>query len=540
MIFRGIAALGILLAGLSLPLPHALGGTTALQPAPADLAARLDLLLADRRLADVQVGVAVRDASSGAVLYERSGTARLIPGSNQKLLIATAAFATLGPEYRFRTALLSSGRQQGQTLEGNLYVKGTGDPTMLPQRWDELASALANLGITRVRGRLVFDDTWFDDVRLGPDWAWDDESFGFAAQVSALTVSPDEDFDAGSVLVELQPGNGPGAPVQMTLTPQTAYVRITNQVITGEPGSELRVLVERVHGTNAIILTGNLPADATTVRRLISVWEPTAYAADIFRAALERRGIRVDNPTAFGTAPLSAREVAALESMPLSQLAIPFLKLSNNGIAEILVKTLGRHVYGEGSWQIGMQVVAEYLARVGLDPATLRLRDGSGLSRLNLVSARDMTALLVAARREAWFQQFYDALPIAGVADRLTGGSLRFRMVGTPAERNVRAKTGTLTGVSTLSGYATGQGGALLAFSILINNFIGAAPRDLEDAIAVALVGPVPPPVPQGATNVTLPVSFSNSHTRGSPPLTFIPMRGLARPSNIQNPGSSR
>lgn len=521
-------------------LPRALGGTTALQPAPADLAARLDLLLADRRLADAQVAVAVRDASSGTVLYERNGTARLIPGSNQKLLIATAAFATLGPEYRFRTTLLSSGRQQGQILEGNLYVKGTGDPTMLPQRWDDLAAALANLGITHVRGRLVFDDTWFDDVRLGPDWAWDDESFGFAAQVSALTVSPDEDFDAGSVLVQLQPGNGPGAPVQMTLTPSTGYVGITNQVITGDPGSDLRVLVERGHGTNAIILTGNLPADATTVRRLISVWEPTAYAADVFRTALERRGIRVDHPTAFGTTPLSAREVAALESMPLSELAIPFLKLSNNGIAEILVKTLGRHVYGEGSWQIGMQVVAEYLVRVGLDPATLRLRDGSGLSRLNLVSARDLTALLVAARREPWFGQFYDALPIAGVADRLVGGTLRFRMGGTPAERNVRAKTGTLAGVSTLSGYATGEGGQLLAFSILINNFIGSAPRDLEEAIAVALVGPAPPAVPQGATNVTLPVSFSKSQILGSPPLTFIPMRGRARPSNIQKPGSSR
>ncbi|MGH2399429.1 MAG: D-alanyl-D-alanine carboxypeptidase/D-alanyl-D-alanine endopeptidase, partial [bacterium] len=440
----------------------------------------------------------------------------------------------------FRTTLLSSGRRQGSVLEGNLYVKGTGDPTMLPQRWDELAAAVAGLGITRVRGRLIADDTWFDDVRLGPDWSWDDESFGFAAQVSALTVSPDEDFDAGSVLVELQPGNGPGAPALIALTPLTEYVRITNQVITGEPGSELRVLVERVHGTNTIILSGNLPADVMLTRRLISVWEPTIYAAEIFRAALERRGIRVDNPTAFGMTPLFAREVAVVESAPLSELAVPLLKLSNNGIAEILVKTLGRQVYGEGSWTMGMQVVAEYLARVGLDPGALRLRDGSGLSRLNLASARDLTALLVAARREPWFQQFYDALPIAGVADRVIGGTLRFRMVGTPAERNVRAKTGTLTGVSTLSGYATSEGGALLAFSILINNFIGAAPRDLEDALAVALVGPAPPPVPQGATNVTLPVSFSKSQILGSPPLTFMPMRGRARPSNIQNPGLSR
>lgn len=540
MIFRRRAVLAVLLAGLSLPLPHALGGTTALQPAPPDLTTRLDLAMADRRFSDLQIGFAVRDAASGAILYERNGTARLIPGSNQKLLLAAAAFATMGPGFRFRTMLLSSGRQQGQILEGNLYLRGTGDPTMLPQRWDELAMAVARLGITRVRGRLVADDTWFDDVRLGPDWAWDDESFGFAAQVSALTASPDDDFNAGSVLVELQAGAIPGAPAQMMLTPPTGYVRITNQVLTGPPGSELRVLVERVHGTNAIILTGNLPADAAIVRRLVSVWEPTAYAADLFRSALERRGIRVDNPTAFGASPPLTREIAALESMSLSELAFPLLKLSNNGIAEILVKTLGRHVYGEGSWQAGMQVVADYLVRVGLDPAAMRIRDGSGLSRLNLISPRDLTALLVAIRREPWFAQFYDALPIAGVADRLVGGTLRTRLGGTPAERNVRAKTGTLTGVTALSGYATSEGGQLLAFSILINNYVGPAPRDLEDAIATALVESAPPPAPQGATNVTRPVSFSNSQILGSPPLTFIPMRGRASPSNIQNPGSSR
>lgn len=143
-----------------------------------------------------------------------------------------------------------------------------------------------------------------------------------------------------------------------------------------------------------------------------------------------------------------------------------------------------------------MQVIADYLTSIGLDPTVLRLRDGSGLSRLNLVSARDLTALLVAIRREPWFSHIYDALPIAGVEDRLVGGTLRFRMRGTPAEGNVRAKTGTLTGVTALSGYATGEGGQVLAFSILINNFVGSVPRDLEDAIAAALAGPGPPERP--------------------------------------------
>ncbi len=496
MIFRGgillcLALLTIVLLGPPpSPFTGALGVTATLQPAPADLAGRLDLLLSDRRLADVQVGVVVRQASSGTVLYERNGGARLIPASNQKLLIAAAAFATLGPGYRFRTSLLTSGRQHGQTLEGNLYLKGTGDPTMVPRRWDELAAALANLGITRVRGRLIADDTWFDDVRLGPDWSWDDETFAFASQVSALTVSPDEDFDAGSIIVDLQPGKGPGALAQITLTPLTRYVRIVNHVITEGAGSDPRISIERTHGANTIVFTGTLPADGSTMRHRISVWEPSGYAAEVFRTALAQHGIRVDNPTALGPAPLFVREVAAIESMPLSELTIPFLKLSKNMIAEILVKALGQQVYGDGSWRSGMQVVVNYMASVGIDPTTLRLRDGSGLSRLNLISARDLTALLVAARREPWFGYFYDALPIAGIEDRLVGGALRFRMRGTLAERNVRAKTGSLTGVTALSGYATTGEGQVLVFSILINNFVGSAPRDLEDAIAAALVGP--------------------------------------------------
>ncbi len=487
-----LALLVIVLVGPPLsPLTARVAAT--LQPAAADLASRLDPLLADPRLSNVQVAVVVRDALSGTVLYERNGRARLIPASNQKLLIATAALATLGPGYRFRTSLLTSGRQQGQILEGNLYLRGTGDPTMVPQRWNELAAALAGQRITRVRGRLIADDTWFDDVRLGPDWSWDDEPVAFAAQVSALTVSPDEDFDAGAIIVDLQPGSGPGAPARMTLTPPTQYVRIVNQVITDSAGSDARLSIVRAHGENTIVLTGSLPVSASAVRRRISIWEPTGYAADIFRTALEQNGIRVDNPTAFGSAPLTAREVVALESIPLSELAVPFLKLSNNTIAEILVKTMGRYAYGEGSWRSGMQVVADYLVSIGIDTTSLRLRDGSGLSRLNLVSASDLTAVLVAIRREPWFSFFYDALPIAGVEDRLVGGTLRFRMRGTAAERNVRAKTGTLTGVTALSGYVTGEGGQMLAFSILINNFVGSVPRDLEDAIAAALAGPGPP-----------------------------------------------
>lgn len=485
--------MAILLLAVVLPA-LLLAGTPAsvAAQAPPDLAARLDPLLADPRLAGAQFGVVVRDAASGGMLYERNGAARLIPGSNQKLFVMAAAFAALGPEFRFRTSLLSSGRQRGDVLEGHLYLKGTGDPTMTPARWEELAGRLAALGIRRVRGRLIADDSWFDDVRLGPDWAWNDETFGFAPQISALTASPDEEFDVSSVLVEVSPGDRVGSPAGITVTPATDYVRVVNRIWTEEPPGTGRLFVRREHGANRVVVEGMIPLGAMPVRRAISVWEPTAYAAGVFAAALAGRGIVVEQAPLSGPAPLFARELAAVESVTLGEIAVPFLKLSNNGIAEILVKTLGRRAYGEGSWDAGMRAVGDYLTGLGIDPAGLRLRDGSGLTRLNLATAGAFAALLVAVRSAPWFPFLYEALPVAGAPDRLVGGTLRTRMRGTRAEGAVRAKTGTLTGVSSLSGYAVGEGAAPLVFSIIFNNVLGPAPRDIEDRIAAILAGEPP------------------------------------------------
>lgn len=392
-----------LLVTLALVSPGLLSGPARAQPftAPVEFVPRLDAILADSRLAGAQVSVTVRDAPTGEVLYARNADARLIPASNQKLFIAAAAFAVLGPEYRFRTAVLTAGRPQNGVLEGNLYLKGTGDPTMLVSRYADLAAALAGRGIRNVRGRLVADDTWFDDVRLGPDWSWDDEAFAFAAQVSALTVAPDEDFDAGTVIVDVHPGLAEGTPARVIVTPSTPYLKVINRARTGIAGSRATLAVDREHGTNTIVLAGSIPLGPERMRRWVSVWEPTAYAAEVFRESLTRHGIRVDGRTTFGSTPLLAAELAAVESMPLARLAVPFLKLSNNGIAEILVKTMGRHAVDEGSWRAGLQVVADYLVRRGADMRDIRLRDGSGLSRLNLVTSRSCWPRYSASRGSA-------------------------------------------------------------------------------------------------------------------------------------------
>ncbi|MBB5132565.1 D-alanyl-D-alanine carboxypeptidase/D-alanyl-D-alanine-endopeptidase (penicillin-binding protein 4) [Thermocatellispora tengchongensis] len=471
---------GALVTGLawaSAPLPAA----TALDPAPgvADLAQDLNRILADSRLDAARAGVVVRAAESGEELYGQDAGKIFTPASNTKLLTSAAAVDILGLDHRFRTEVLASGRRAGGVLTGDLYLKGTGDPTMLAADYDALAAEVAAAGVKVVTGRLVADDTWFDDVRLGTDWAWDDEPYYYAAQISALTASPDTDYDAGSVIVSVAPGGAAGTPAKVSTTPETGYLKIVNRATTGDSTD---VVVQRQHGTNTVVITGTV---AGAYEEWVAVDDPTGYAASLFRAGLAKHGVRVLGPTGRGAAPSGARSLAARESMPLSELLVPFLKLSNNMHAEILTKTIGRKVANAGTWSAGLAAIGEFARANGV--TTSRLRDGSGLSRVDGLTPAGLTSLLIALRAKPWFPTWYAALPVAGEPGRMVGGTLRSRMRGTPAAGNVHAKTGSLTGVTSLSGYVTSADGEPLVFSIMINQYLSASPKDIEDQIAVRL-----------------------------------------------------
>ncbi|WP_439650346.1 D-alanyl-D-alanine carboxypeptidase/D-alanyl-D-alanine endopeptidase [Microtetraspora malaysiensis] len=445
----------------------------ALDPAPgvADLVHDIDEILSDSRLTMARSGVVVRSATTGEDLYTLDGGKLFAPASNTKLLTSSAAMETLGPDYRFGTQVLTKGK--------DIYLRGTGDPTMLAADYDALAAKIAASGVKVVTGQLVADDTWFDDVRLGTDWAWDDEPYYYSAQISALTASPDTDYDAGTVIVSVSPGAGPGKPAKVTTKPDTDYVKIVNKAVTG---ADTDVLVEREHGGNTVVVTGTV---SEQYDEWVTVWDPTLYAASLFRKGLAAHGVRVIGPTVHGATPAGAKTVAEHESMPLSQLLTPFMKLSNNMHAEILTKAMGRKASDAGTWAAGLDVTESFAKANGVQ--TLLLRDGSGLSRMDGLTPSSLASLLVSLRDKPWFTTWYDALPVAGEADRFVGGTLRSRMRGTPAAGNVHAKTGSLTGVTSLSGYVTSAEGEPLVFSILTNGYLSGAPRDLEDRIAVRL-----------------------------------------------------
>lgn len=274
---------GTLLVGLS----FLLGGCASVSPTSTP--ATLDKLLSDPALHGATVSLMVRDARSGATLYQHNPRTRLVPASNLKLLTTAAAMDVLGPQYRFATQLLSNGIRQGDRLTGNLYLRGLGDPSIQFADYQALAAQLASQGVRQVQGDLVFDDTWFDAERLGVDWSHDDETTYYGAQISALTVAPNADFDAGSVLVTAKAPLRNGSPVSVDIFPPTDYLQLSNRAMSG-PGNSYGI--NRRHGTNLLQLSGAV-APGKQSQQLVSVWEPTQLVANLFEQALAQQGITV-------------------------------------------------------------------------------------------------------------------------------------------------------------------------------------------------------------------------------------------------------
>lgn len=457
-------------------------------PSDTGLKGALDKVLADPRMDGGAVSVVIADATTGERLYQRDGDDRLMPASNTKLATSAAAMAVLGPEHRYSTDVLATGHRRGPTLFGDLYLRGSGDPTLLAADYGRLAADIAASGVESVTGRLVADDTRFDDQRLGRSWAADDESAYYSAQISALTLAPDTDYDAGTVVVEVTPGKRPGDRPAVRLTPPTDYVRVEIGATTVEKGRPDTLAVSREHGTNTITVDGAVPVGAATSKEWIAVWEPTGYAAAVFADALAEHGVRVHGSTRLGRpTPPGARLLASHRSMPLKELMHPFMKLSNNMHAEALTKTMGHHTSGRGTWEAGLAAIGAQLAEEDVSTSTLRQADGSGLSRMNLFPAEELATLLLSVRDAPWFADWYASLPVACAPDRAVGGTLRSRMCGTPAALNAVGKTGSLTGASALSGYVTDAGGRELVYSVVLNNYLASSVKSIEDAVVVTL-----------------------------------------------------
>lgn len=486
-------AAGILLPVLAL-LVLACGGPLQFRGGPSGperrLAEDISRILDHPNLAPMTVGVKIVSPVTGRVLFARHSDGLFHPASNTKLFTAMGVLRTMGPDYRYLTSVFAEGDAYAgsDTLHTSLYLLGRGDPMLESAHLDSLAGLVAeSYGVRVIAGDIVVDDAYLDGVPYGEGWMWDDVQYSYSASLNALSVN------GNSVKIGISPGAAVGAPVTVRVDPPTTSVTFVVEALTaaGDTSSAEPLRIERdwPSRSNRITISGRVAMDAGDREYFRSVEEPGLYAGKLFRDKLQARGVRVTGPVRKGVTPTRARTVATYRSPPVTGALARLLKYSHNLTAELLIKTMGRHATGEpGSSADGLAALRRVLSDyIGLDPDAYRFADGSGLSWYNYVSPDQVAALLTAAHHDPVIgADFREALPVAG-----EDGTLANRMKDTAAMGNLRAKTGTLTGVSCLSGYVHTLDGEPLVFSIMINNFVGPAStaRRAQDAIGVLLAG---------------------------------------------------
>jgi D-alanyl-D-alanine carboxypeptidase/D-alanyl-D-alanine-endopeptidase (penicillin-binding protein 4) len=430
-------------------------------------------------------GVKVVSLDSGQTLFEHQPRLRLSPASNAKLYVGALALAQLGADYRIRTPLRTAAPVNAAgEIPGDLVVAGRADPSWgarekSPEFWAVFApfiEALQRAGVKRIRGDIVADGTWLRQPPDGAGWTVDDMNYDYGAEISGITLL--DNF----VELRVTPGAQPGDPCAFEVLEPLSGLTFVNRTRTLAAGATATVETRRTAGTTVVEVIGGVAADAKSGKAEAPVPRPAQWFAVALKAALERAGIRVDGqPRSVIWPETSARadvELGEIVSPPLRDMVAGFMKPSQNLETDLIFGHLGelrrddKTPPDKRSDTLALETLKEFASQAGIAPNDLIFEEGSGLSRNNLTTADATARLLVfmATHREA--DAFLASLPIAGV-----DGSLRKRMKGTPAENNVRAKTGGLRWAASLSGYATLGTGERVVFSFMLNRHVPAGGR---------------------------------------------------------------
>jgi serine-type D-Ala-D-Ala carboxypeptidase/endopeptidase (penicillin-binding protein 4) len=453
--------------GLPLPpAPPPPARVVTLSPSLAPkLKAAIDEALNEGALDEAEVSFLAVDVKTGEVLADYEPDRLVNPASNAKLFTAAAALDVLKPEHRFKTEYYVQGQLKDGTLQGNLVVKGFGDPTVVTERLVRVANELYLFGIERITGGVIVDDSFFDAQTEGKGWETEEApDRAYAAGVSALSLN----YNAVSIYA--RPGSEDGRPAVVHVDPPCEAVRLEGGAQTERFGRGFRVVSEDAKdGTTLLTVEGAIGAREAPFRVYRRVWDPTTYFGSTLVLLLQQRGVKVQHRVSKGPVPAGARLVLVDKSPMLTEVVADLNHYSNNFIAETLIKAMGVADGGEpGTFEKGLVAARRFLEeKVGLQPGTYQFQNGSGLNEANAFTARHVVQLLTYMHRQfETSTEFTASLAVAG-----TQGTIGHRMRETPAERRLRGKTGTLSGVSALSGYVVQPAGDVVAFSILAQGY---------------------------------------------------------------------
>jgi len=425
-------------------------------------------------------GLLVVDAATGETLYERNADKYFVPASNMKLLTTALVLDKLGPEYRFRTTIETNGKLSPRgRLSGDLILVGRGDPNLSNRKWPfdtkeefegppekvlaELADGVVARGVKEISGDIIGDDSYFPRERYPDGWEIDDMVWEWGAAVSAIVV------DDNSVTLTLKPGGKAGAAAQIVVEPATQDFVVKNEVTTEGAGEKADLRLKREPGAGTVVISGVLPAMGTPRKLMLAIQEPALHAATLLAGLLKERGVKLRGKVRAQHDPDSAEATRTVLAEHLSLRlgdAIKLVnKISQNLHAEVLLRAAARQ---DGRWSESedlQKYPKDFYVKTGIAPEDVVQTDGSGLSRHDLVTPRAFVRLLAYAKTQTWFPDYYASLPVAGV-----DGTLNERMKDSGITGRIHAKTGSVTHVRTLSGFAEAPGGRQLIFSFMSNN----------------------------------------------------------------------
>ncbi len=419
----------------------------------AHLKRRIEHLLVAERLPYADVGIFARVTDSGRILFARNADTPFMPASNFKILTTSTALAVLGPNFRYTTEIFGPPVDASGVIHGNLYLRGTGDPTMV-EPWTEpatgpfehFADALSKCGVRQITGALVGDDIAFDRTFIGRGWLQRYSMCDYAAETSALSIN-------GNVMyLDVRPNH-------VDAYPSSTALRI-RRVFSGRGGC----VVTRAMNHSTVLVQNLSPGHS--VQASLTFHNPSLYTTGVFARILAEHGIKTGRPMRLigrGDLPLpkGMRCYAQHHSCRLIKILRQINKHSDNFFADHVFKTLGWREFGQGTWKTGTRAVMNFLHHLGVDTHGMQLADGCGLSVLNHVTPRQFVQVLEAMSKRPEGRLLKWTLPIAGVDGTLAG-----RLHGLP----VVAKTGTIDGTCTLSGYLITHAGQQVCFSILVNH----------------------------------------------------------------------
>ena len=496
-----------LLAPLALPAAaHPSIQAPATVQATATLAARIDAIVRQPRYAAADWGIAVVALDSGRTLYAHQAGKLFQPASTAKLFTAALSLATLAPDYRIPTRLLSAAAIRHGRLDGPLLLAGMGDPALgtlgaNPDWADDLAAQLAARGIHEIRSELIADDSYFTGPALGSGWEASDLLGWFAAPASALSVHEN------TVTLTVTPAARAGEPARLDFAPAVAAPPLAGTLTTAPPHTPDDINLYRAPGDPLLHAFGSVAAGTPPRSYRLAIPDPARQAGEELRAALARHGVRLKGalrvlhwPERDDALRANAQVLAEVLSPPMSEILAQGLKRSQNLYLQNLLQIDGVSAQAAaanqpdaptgflGSEAWGLRALHALLERIGIPPSSVLLEEGSGLSRGDLVTPSAMVQLLQYLAAQPYAATLRGMLPVAGV-----DGTLEWRMRDGPATDKVQAKTGSMTHVHSLAGYVTTAGGRQLAFAILLNNYDRgdggpSANRDI-DAIVQLLAG---------------------------------------------------